>query len=154
MESSSGFLPSPVIDCRPCWRLPALIAVCVLLALTALEFGRPGPRLRLTAAVLIIGCGIRELRRVWPLSGGQFVLIQVGADGRFQAERAGAGGHKVTVEVTSFWVLRGIATGLSFIDGAGTPTGGATLFRDRHPPDAWRRLHVHLRHPPRSSQGL
>ncbi|MBL8201948.1 MAG: hypothetical protein JNK40_13360 [Chromatiales bacterium] len=143
--SSSGFSPSLAIDRPGCHRVQALILCTSLLALGALGYGGlPGP-LQVLAAVLVVGSGLREFRRASPRSPYYVARILVTADGRFLL---GLGRDPATLQpavVVNYWNLPGVAMGLAFAGGEAQRTE-VILFRDRVPPDAWRRLTVRLRH--------
>ena len=143
--SSSGFSPSLVIDRHRCRRVQALIACSIVLALAAVGYGGlpPGPQALL--AVLVVASGFRELYRASPRAPGYVSRIVVTGDGHFLLGFARDPGSLVPVAVVNSWRLPGVAVGLAFA-GDRTDRAEVILFRDRVPPDAWRRLGVSLRH--------
>ncbi|MEO8445586.1 MAG: hypothetical protein ABI567_11330 [Gammaproteobacteria bacterium] len=146
MTSSNGFLPTLAIDRRHCWRLPALITGCTLLALTAILLGSHQQLVRLFGVLLVLGYGARELQRASPRSRRYINCIEVTGQGTFLLSAAGATTPVACARAESHWLLPG-AAGISFRDAAGRRAGQVVLFRDRHGPDEWRRLLVRLRHP-------
>lgn len=143
--SSSGFSPSLVIDRPGCRRVQGLILCSMLLALAALGYGGLPAGLQALAAVFIAAGGAFELRRASPHAPRCIRRIVVTTDGRFLLGLARDPATLVPAAVENCWALRGIAVGLAFSCG-GAERVDAILFRDRVPPDAWRRLAVRLRH--------
>lgn len=142
--SSSGFSLSPDIERPGCHRVQGLIACGMFLALAALAGGGlPGPWAAVVAA-LIVGAGYCHLKRASPRHPAYVVRIRVRGDGGFQIAVAGNPDVLVPAGVKRHWMLPGVAVGLVF---AGEQAGDrqALLFRDRVPPDSWRRLAVCLR---------
>lgn len=142
--SSSGFSPSLVIDRPGCRRVQATILCSMLLALAALGYGGLPASLQALAALLVLAGGLVELRRASPRASRYVTRIVVTADGRFLLGLASDPATLLPGAVENCWALPGIAVGLAFSCGAGRVD--AILFRDRIPPDAWRRLAVRLRH--------
>jgi hypothetical protein len=117
----------------------------MLLSLAALGYGGlPGWLLAL-AVLLVAGGGALELRRASPRAPRCVTRIVVTADGRFLLGLARDPAALVPAAVEHCWGLCGVAVGLVF-SCAGTGRVDAILFRDRIPPDTWRRLAVRLRH--------
>jgi hypothetical protein len=114
-------------------------------ALAALGYGGLPPWPRALAVLFVLGYGIRELQRASPRAPSYVSRMVVTADGCFLLGLARDPGNPVPAAMAHSWRLPGIAVGLAF---AGDRTGRAEviLFRDRVPPDAWRRLAVRLRH--------
>lgn len=143
--SSSGFSPSLVIDHHRCHRVQALIACSIVLALAAVGSGGLPAWPRALGLLLVVACGFRELYRASPRAPGYVSRIVVTGEGRFLLAFARDPGSLVPVAVVNSWRVPGVAVGLAFA-GDRTDRAEVILFRDRVPPDAWRRLAVSLRH--------
>jgi len=143
--SSSGFSPSLAIDRAGCRRVQALVLVAILLALAALAHGGLPPWLQAAAIFLVVGGGLRELRRVSPRAPRYVARIIVAADGQFLLGLTGEPGTLLPATVMNTWTLPGLAIGMAFT-GSDDSRVAVILFRDRTPADAWRRLAVRLRH--------
>lgn len=143
--SSSGFSPSLVIDRPGCRRVQALILCSMLLAAAALADGGLAGWPQAVALLLVGGGGLCGLRRASPRAPRYVARILVTVDGHFLLGLAGNPGALVPASVVRHWSLPGIAVGLAFA-GDQALRAEAILFRDRVPPDTWRRLAVRLRH--------
>ncbi len=145
--SSSAFSPSLVIDRPGCRRAQALVLCSVLLALAGIGSGGVTGWPQAIAMLLVAAGGVFELRRASPRSPRFVTRIVVTADGGFLLGRARDPdpASLAPAVLRNCWLLRGVAVGLAFSDGAGERVD-LILFRDRVPPDSWRRLAVRLRH--------
>lgn len=143
--SSSAFSPSLVIDRPWCRRAQALILCSVLLALAGIGSGGVTGWPQAIAVLLVAAGGAFELRRASPHAPRFVTRIVVMADGRFLLGLARDPASLAPAVVQNRWVLRGMVVGLAFSCGEGERVD-LILFRDRVPPDSWRRLAVRLRH--------
>ena len=144
--SSSACLPSLVIDRRGCQRLRIILACLILLSLAGVGYAGLPLHWQAAAGLLVVCAGLSELRHASPHSPHFVGRIALAPGGPCLVWLGAAADAPVPVAVTRFWFLPGIAAGLAF-EAADRRRFTAILFRDRVPPDSWRRLAVLLRHP-------